>query len=533
MADDKNVRYFILDESVDEDHARAQIERGLRRAHIHRHVHVSPNTHSGVVRVKITNANRAAEISGTLGGIVSQIDTRIEVRSQPPVEHYKKPKSDRNGDGKTNRIDYRHQATELQRQVEELQRQVRDLEPFMSAYDDSLKAEQEFDKRVKDLEAAVSGQDSRAKLFALGEIGSGNVKRFRKISDAYDIALAASNLDLDGDVNEQILNALSRGTVPFDKTLGDDERKNYDQALKLLSSFDSGPFFNASLDIVHEIGLRQSEYENSADAIGNLASALDGTSVRYLMTTEVDEGDYVIGLTMPIENREETTDFSELELDLINHVYEQWSEFRADNAGRFEDRSEVGGLVQYRFRVPTKGRSVEQVGKISSDLAELIFQSQNDYSFGALGMRIDIERIASTEGLLLDVSQAEVTELGNVESGIPVGSTDYAARVTEVYPGFPTDSPVWTARTRSVRGELAQGVLALIAEREQPYRLDEMRAPLTVMFPHHDERIADKATLSQAIALLTDKYELVEAVPGPDGNIPAKNRTYRIKEEYK
>ena len=201
---------------------------------------------------------------------------------------------------------------------------------------------------------------------------------------------------------------------------------------------------------VEKISAREEEYQKAIETVQSFKSFFDGSNFHYLFTQAETEEDHIICVTTPIPYREGDEQYQSLEVDLLNHLHNEWSKLREEVRGDFE-RVSNNGLVQYDFKVPKSYKTREEIDGIRKKFERDLFSSQVDYLFARLGLRVDIVSEANTDGLPLSVDQV-------VQESLPGSSlsTESIARagsgityVNELSPQMATEYVALAEQARS------------------------------------------------------------------------------------
>jgi len=155
-----------------------------------------------------------------------------------------------------------------------------------------------------------------------------------------------------------------------------------------------------------EIEKIKKEYSDAQNIVKEFRDLFSDESIHYLITqsetTDETGSYYVISVTTPIAYRTGTETYRELELDLLSHIQTEWNRLRDEIKGEIEP-VDNNSLLQYNFKVPKSGTSIDDIKAIQKKLGDAIYKSQSDYMFSQLGLRLNIKNVDNTDSQSLSV----------------------------------------------------------------------------------------------------------------------------------
>jgi len=212
--------------------------------------------------------------------------------------------------------------------------------------------------------------------------------------------------------SERLREAIKYVRTPFERTAEYKELlPHYKGAVEAVQSVgelrQKNPFLTVEVNpeaqaIISRMDALRKQYEETSGIVQQFREAFRDAHVHYLLTSSTEGSGYKISLTLPIQFRNPDEGYKTLlENMLVSHVHDELLELNEKVNGNVE-RVNNNGMVQYDFKVPESSASPQKLRSLQRILREAIFNSQINYVFSQLGLRIDIVSETNTDGLPLE-----------------------------------------------------------------------------------------------------------------------------------
>jgi len=393
---------------------------------------------------------------------------------------------------------------------------------------------------------------NRGDLYILDAIGSGAVNSLKNISGAYELALRETQLTSPDEITR-----LSRqASLTLDELLeGLGKKEEFEQARQALKMSEGGAMFidtDSARNVVMQVKEIERKHKEKRARLQPLRDALEGNTVTYFMQTEESDEDYTINLVLPIQFKHE---HSNLENDLISHVLDQWTTLSNQFSSDFKSYGRLG-LSQYSFKVSKKNADRVRIRQLEDNLADALFENQTKYSFGVLGLKINLERLSFYDQDLPKQAPQEVveeaTEIQGPATQLPEPSEtpsyrepshrrtirtqseitedhfyNLRSRLATACPDFPYNNLEYKP-DKAILNDIGIGVLTALAEKDSWLKPSELRADVRILLGEaYDDRLKPRQShLNQVINKFLENKSIER------GGEP-RNYLYRLNPNYR
>jgi hypothetical protein len=277
---------------------------------------------------------------------------------------------------------------------------IRGLEAQLEQVQKKAEEQMQFAQQIMDGERINADMNNVAACLVTRD---NRLASFRGINQNYSAARMALG---EGVSDNTLMGLLGSSGVPFKETEEykkmvpelEDARRVLEMAMKnrFVETRKPAAFVAKAERVIKEAEEREAKTEG-------IRAAVKGKHVTYAVYVDGSETERTVSLMMPIEEKEQGA----LATELVAHAQARMKIMATKELIELRE-GYVKGLKT--FTLVPKGEDVERVyGALVQD----IFNSQRLYTFGAAGLRVDIETISSTSGQ--DISAVEATSQRKTE----------------------------------------------------------------------------------------------------------------------